>query len=354
MKNKTHPSFEYDRGSHQALPVIQPGSRCIVLAPMEDVSDSPFRKICREQGAEVTYTEFISSEGIVRGNEASNQKMKFQDEERPLGIQIFGGREEAMFEAAKKAERAKPDFLDINFGCPVKKIIQKGAGSACLKDIGMMERMAVSVVSAANLPVTVKTRLGWDDKSIRIREVALMLQSVGIKSLTLHARTRHQGYKGEAQWEYFQYLKETEGFKIPLIANGNIQTPDHARFLFDEMGVDGIMIGRAAIGNPWIFREIQHFLKTGKYLPEPNIKERIEMCIRHLQESVALYGERFGLIIMKKHYSGYFKKIRNGKKLRMEIMNKNNMRDIISVLNRFTNETGYNYGLEDEFVKKIF
>ena len=317
------------------VPVLQNGSRCVVLAPMEDVSDSPFRQMCRRQGADVVYTEFISSEAIIRDSETSNHKMSFEEGERPLGIQIFGGREEAMHGAAKVAEANNPDFIDINFGCPVYKIVKKNAGSACLRDLGLMERMTGSVVDATDLPVTVKTRLGWDDQTIRIDEVALMLQSAGVQALTVHARTRSQGYKGEARWEYFRKLKETPGLHIPIIANGDITTPEHVRYLFEETGVDGVMIGRAAIGNPWIFRDIKHYLHTGELLPAPTVEERMQMCAEQLRASVAHHGERFGIIMMKKHYGNYIKGIRNGKYLRMEIMEKDQMDDILELLLNF-------------------
>ncbi len=320
-------------------PVLRPGSNSIVLAPMEDVSDSPFRQMCREQGADMVYTEFISSEAIIRESDASRHKMAFEESERPLGIQIFGGREEAMYGAAKIAEASNPDLVDINFGCPVYKVVKKNAGSACLRDMDMMERMAGTVVDATQLPVTVKTRLGWDDHSIRIRDVALMLQSVGVRALTVHARTRSQGYKGEARWEFFKYLKETPGLEIPVIANGDITTPEHARYLLDETGVDGLMIGRAAIGNPWIFRDIKHYLETGELLPAPALDERMLMCARQLRASVAHHGERYGVIMMKKHYGNYIKGIRNGKHLRMQIMEKERMNDIIELLLNFREES---------------
>lgn len=334
------PAFHYEFHPLPAsyIPVLQPESRCIVLAPMEDVSDSPFRQMCRHQGADVVYTEFISSESIIRETDASKHKMAFEEAERPMGIQIFGGREEAMHEAAKIAESNRPDLIDINFGCPVFKIVKRNAGSACLRDLGMMERMTGTVVDATALPVTVKTRLGWDEKTIRIREVALMLQSVGVKALTVHARTRCQAYKGEAQWEYFKYLKETPGLEIPVIANGDITTPEHARYLFEEAGVDGVMIGRAAIGNPWIFRDIKHYLTTGELLPPPTTEERIQMCADQLRVSVAHHGERFGVIMMKKHYGSYLKGIRNGKRLRINIMEKVQMVDILEILLNFREE----------------
>ncbi len=316
---------------------IDLGSRPLFLAPMEDVTDSPFRLICRKKGASIVYTEFISSEAIIREADKSLHKMEFLEEERPFGIQIFGGREEAMHDAAKIAEENKPDLIDINFGCPVFKVVNKNAGSACLRDLALMERMAGSVVDAVeNIPVTAKTRLGWDDDTIRIREVALMLQSVGIKALAIHARTRNQKYKGNARWEYFKYLKDTPGLEIPIIANGDITSPQIAKKIFDESGVDGVMMGRAAIGNPWIFEQTRHYLNTGELLPEPTIQERIELCAEQLQKSVTHHGERRGIIMMKKHYGAYLKNIHNGKKLRAEIMLQNELQPILELLLNFS------------------
>jgi len=309
---------------------------------MEDVSDSPFRVICRKQGASVVYTEFISSEAIIRDVDKSLHKMEFEEVERPFGIQIFGGREEAMYGAAKIAESYNPDIIDINFGCPVYKIVKKNAGSAVLKDLAMMERMTASVVDAVqNHPVTVKTRLGWDEQTIRIREVALMLQSIGVKALTVHGRTRAQKYKGDARWEFFKYLKETPGLHIPIIGNGDITSPEIAKKVFDETGVDGLMIGRGAIGNPWIFRHTRHYLETGELLPEPTIEERLSTCADHLRESVHHHGEHQGVIMMKKHYGSYFKGIRNGRKLRAEIMPHNEMQPILELLLNFRDEELY-------------
>ncbi len=315
--------------------------RPVVLAPMEDVSDSPFRQVCKKMGADVVYTEFISSEAIIRESDKSMHKMKFEEIERPFGIQIFGGREEAMYGAAKIAEDNNPDLVDINFGCPVYKVVKKNAGSACLRDLGMMERMAATVVDATNLPVTVKTRLGWDDSSIRIDEVALMLQRVGVKLLTVHCRTRSQGYKGTARWEYLKMLKNTPGLDIPIIGNGDITTPQEAKHVFDTTGVDGIMIGRAAIGNPWIFKQIKVYLETGELLPEPTLQERLELCADQLKASVDHHGEKYGVIMMKKHYGNYLKGVRNGKHLRLELMKHEDPEILTEKLLNFTESELY-------------
>lgn len=311
----------------------------LLLAPMEDVSDSPFRQICKHKGAEFVYTEFISSEAIIRDSDIAAHKMSFEEAERPFGIQIFGGREEAMEGATKVAKANNPDLIDINFGCPVYKIVKKGAGSACLKDLAMMERMAGSVVDAAgDVPVTVKTRLGWDDQSIHIGEVALMLQKLGVKALTVHARTRCQKYKGDARWEYLKDLKNTQGLEIPIIGNGDVTTPQLAKKMFDETGVDGVMIGRGAIGNPWIFEQGRHYLDTGELMPEPTLEERLNVCAEQLRLSVAHHGERYGVIIMKKHYGQYLKGVRNGKKLRNAIMQEKEMQPVLELLLNFSPE----------------
>ncbi|MEX0647016.1 MAG: tRNA dihydrouridine synthase DusB [Balneolaceae bacterium] len=321
---------------------ITTGNLPLFLAPMEDVSDSPFRQICKRKGAEVVYTEFISSEAIIRDSDIAQHKMHFENIERPFGIQIFGGREEAMEGATKVARANKPDLIDINFGCPVYKIVKKGAGSACLKDLDMMERMVGSVVDAAgDVPVTVKTRLGWDDSTIRIGEVALMLQKLGVKALTVHARTRCQKYKGDARWEFLKQLKSTPGLEIPVIGNGDVTSPQLAKKMFDETGVDGVMIGRGAIGNPWIFEQSRHYLETGELLPEPTLEERLHVCAEQLRLSVAHHGERYGVIIMKKHYGQYLKGIRNGKKLRNAIMQEKEMQPVLELLLNFTEEDFY-------------
>ena len=311
----------------------------LFLAPMEDVSDASFRQICREKGADIVYTEFISSEALIRDSDIAIHKMSYTESERPLGIQIFGGREEAMHGAAKVAENNNPDLVDINFGCPVYKVVNKGAGAACLRDLGMMERMAGTVVDAVQTkPVTVKTRLGWDDTTIKIQEVALMLQKLGVKALTVHARTRAQKYKGDARWDWLKKLKNTLGLEIPIIGNGDVTTPQLAKQMFDKTGVDGVMIGRGAIGNPWIFEHTRHYLETGELLPETTLQDRLELTAEQLRKSVANQGERYGVIIMKKHYGQYLKGIRNGKKLRLELMKYDTMDPILEILLNYKEE----------------
>ncbi|GAA5523028.1 tRNA dihydrouridine synthase DusB [Aliifodinibius salicampi] len=318
------------------------GHKPLLLAPMEDVTDSPFRTICRRKGANIVYTEFISSEAIIRDSDHAMHKMDFSEEERPFGVQIFGGREEAMEGAAKIAESNNPDVVDINFGCPVYNIVKKGAGSACLKDMDLMERMAGSVVDAVeNRPVTVKTRLGWDDRTIRIGEVALMLQDLGVKALTVHARTRNQKYKGDARWECLKKLKDTPGLEIPIIGNGDVTTPLDAKRMFDETGVDGVMIGRGAIGNPWIFERSHHYIQTGELLPDPSVEDRIELCAEQLRRSVKHHGERYGVIIMKKHYGQFLKGVRNSRQLRAAIMEEQEMKPILDLLHRFKEQEMY-------------
>lgn len=321
---------------------INLGFQPLLLAPMEDVSDSPFRILCKRKGADVVYTEFISSEAIIRDSDIAIHKMHFSEEERTFGIQIFGGREEAMDGATKVAVANQPDLVDINFGCPVSKIVDKGAGAACLRDLDMMERMAGTVVDAAgDLPVTVKTRLGWNDEGIQIQEVALMLQSVGVKALTVHARTRQQKYKGVARWEWLKKLKNTPGLHIPIIGNGDVDTPEKAKAMFDQTGVDGVMIGRGAIGNPWIFEQTKHYMLYGERIPDADVEDRLDLCAEHLRLSVEHHGKRYGVIIMKKHYGTYVKGIRNGKKLRMQIMDMEDPDDIIDALMNFSAQKLY-------------
>lgn len=314
----------------------------LFLAPMEDVTDSAFRQICRKKGADIVFTEFVSSEALIRDSDKALHKLEFSESERPFGIQIFGGREEAMEGAAQVAVEHNPDLVDINFGCPVYKVVNKGAGAACLKDMSIMERMAGTVVDAVtDRPVTAKTRLGWDDDTIRIQEVALMLQSVGIKALSVHARTRQQKYKGEARWEWLKKLKNTPGLEIPIIGNGDVTSPELAKKMFDETGVDGVMIGRGAIGNPWVFQRARYYIETGELLPEPTVEERLKVCADQLRLSVEHQGERYGVIIMKKHYGQYLKGIRNAKKLRMQLMKHTEMQPILEILLNFKEEDIY-------------
>ena len=321
---------------------IDLGHKPLLLAPMEDVTDSPFRTICRQKGADIVYTEFISSEAIIRDSDQALHKMDFNEQERPFGVQIFGGREVAMEGAAQVAESNNPDVVDINFGCPVYKIVKKGAGCACLKDMELMERMAGSVIDAVeNKPVTVKTRLGWDDRTIRIGEVALMLQDLGVKALTVHARTRNQKYKGDARWEWLKKLKNTPGLEIPIIGNGDVTSPQDAKRMFDETGVDGVMVGRGAIGNPWIFERSHHYIETGELLPEPTVEDRIELCSEQLRRSVEHHGEHYGVIIMKKHYAQYLKGVRNSRQLRAAIMEEKEMKPILDLLTRFKDQKIY-------------
>lgn len=323
------------------------GYRPLFLAPMEDVTDSPFRQICRRMGASVVYTEFISSEAVIREVDRAMHKMSFEECERPFGIQLFGGREEAMDGAARIAVSQKPDLIDINFGCPVYKIVDKGAGAACLRDLGMMERMAKTVVAAVReespeTPVTVKTRLGWDEDSIHIQEVALMLQEAGIQALTVHARTRNQKYTGDARWEWLARIKETPGFRIPLIGNGDVTSAELAHKMFEETSVDGVMIGRGAIGNPWIFKQTRDLLNQTASVSnvEPSTEERIQVCVEQLRLSIEHHGERYGTVIMKKHYGSYLKGIRGGKALRARILEYKDPEPIFAELENFHEEAG--------------
>ena len=292
----------------------------LLLAPMEDVSDPPFRRLCKMHGADMMYSEFISSEGLIRDDMKSKKKMDIFDYERPVGIQIFGGDEEAMALSAKIVETVEPDLVDINFGCPVKKVVCKGAGAGVLKDIDLMVRLTKAVVISTHLPVTVKTRLGWDTDTINIMEVAERLQEVGIKALTIHARTRSQMYKGEADWSYISKVKNNPNIEIPVFGNGDIDSPQKALLYKQKYDCDGIMIGRAAIGYPWIFNEIKHFFKTGEVLPEPTITQRLEAVRQHAEWSAEWKGERLGLIEMRQHYSNYFRGIPHFKDFRRKFL----------------------------------
>ncbi len=304
----------------------------LLLAPMEDVSDPPFRALCKEQGADLMYTEFISSEGLIRDAIKSRQKLDIFDYERPIGIQIFGGDEEAMALSSKIVSVTKPDLVDINFGCPVKKVVCKGAGAGVLKDIDLMVRLTKAVVNATDLPVTVKTRLGWDNSSLNIEEVAERLQDVGVQALSIHGRTRMQMYKGEADWSLIAKVKNNPRIHIPIFGNGDIDTPEKALAYKNRYGVDGVMIGRAAIGYPWIFREIKHFLNTGEHLAAPSIEERIAACKKHLEGSMAWKGERLGILEMRRHYANYLKGYPNIKEFRARLVNSLDKNELFEIL----------------------
>src|SRR3954469_18466226 len=300
---------------------------------MEDVSDPPFRAVCKANGADLMYTEFISSEGLIRDAIKSKQKLDIFDYEKPIGIQIFGGDEEAMAMSAKIVDAVQPDLLDINFGCPVKKVVAKGAGAAVLKDIDLMVRLTRAVVNSTSLPVTVKTRLGWDFDCINIIEVAERLQDVGIKALAIHGRTRSQLYKGEADWTLIAAVKNNPRIHIPIFGNGDIDTPQKALEYKNRYGVDGVMIGRAAIGYPWIFREIKHFFQTGEMLPLPSIEERVETCRTHAHKSVDWKGEILGILEMRRHYSNYLKGLSHVKEFRTRLVTVKTLAEVDSILN---------------------
>lgn len=304
----------------------------LLLAPMEDVSDPPFRAVCKDNGADLMYSEFISSEGLIRDAMKSRKKLDFSEEERPFGIQIFGGDEEAMALSARICETVQPDLVDINFGCPVKKVVSKGAGAGVLKDINLMVRLTEAVVKSTNLPVTVKTRLGWDDQSKNIEEVAERLQDVGVKALAIHGRTRCQLYKGEADWTLIGKVKNNPRIQIPIFGNGDIDSPQKACEYKNRYGVDGIMIGRAAIGYPWIFREIKHFLETGEVLPAPTLEERVEVCKKHLYRSVEWKGPVVGINEMRRHYTNYLKGLPNIKEFRSRLVTLPEMEAVEAVL----------------------
>lgn len=291
-----------------------------MLAPMEDVSDPPFRAVCKDNGADLMYTEFISSEGLIRDAIKSRKKLDIFPYEKPIGIQIFGGDEEAMALSARIVDATQPDLLDINYGCPVKKVVCKGAGAGVLRDIPLMVRLTQAVVKSTSLPVTVKTRLGWDDNSINIEEVAERLQDVGIKALSIHGRTRAQLYKGEADWTMIRKVKENPRIQIPIFGNGDIDSPEKALEYKNLYGVDGIMIGRAAIGYPWIFNEIKHFMETGEKLAAPTMKQRVDVARKHLEFSVKWKGEKTGIMEMRRHYTNYFRNIPNIKPYRQRLV----------------------------------
>lgn len=319
---------------------IELGDFPLLLAPMEDVSDPPFRELCKEQGADLMYTEFISSEGLIRDAAKSRMKLDIFEYERPIGIQIFGNEIESMKEATAICEEAGPDIIDINYGCPVKKVACKGAGAGILQDIPKMVKMTAEIVKSTSLPVTVKTRLGWDENTKYIVEVAERLQDVGIKAISIHGRTRKQMYKGEADWTLIGEVKNNPRMNIPVFGNGDIDSPEKAVEWKERYGVDGVMIGRASIGYPWIFRDIKHYIATGETLDPPTIEERTEMARRLLQKAVAWKGDRLGIVETRRHYTNYFKGIPNFKETRLALCTSESLDDLMGILDRIPEEFG--------------
>jgi nifR3 family TIM-barrel protein len=311
---------------------VEVGDFPVMLAPMEDISDPPFRKICKKLGADVVFTEFIASEGLIRDAQKSRKKLEFSEEERPLGIQIFGNKVEAMVMAARLAEEMNPDFIDLNFGCPVRKIVNKGGGAALLQDIPLLLEITEAVVKSVKKPVTVKTRLGWDEKSKLIVQLAEQLQDIGISALTIHGRTRAQLYAGKADWTLIAEVKNNPRMYIPIIGNGDVIDGPSAAEKRAQTGVDGIMIGRAATGNPWIFREVKHFLKTGEQMQGPDLSERIDVCRSHLLTSVEWKGEMVGLLETRRHYASYFKGIADFKQYRLKLVTAQTIEEILSII----------------------
>lgn len=328
---------------------IEVGEFPFLLAPMEDVSDPPFRILCKEMGADVVYTEFISSEGLIRDAQKSVEKLDIYPNERPVGIQIFGHDIESMRQSARIVEKVEPEILDINYGCPVKKVTCKGAGAGILQDIPKMERMTREIVRSTDLPVTVKTRLGWDQSSIRILEVALRLQDAGIKALTIHGRTRKQMYKGEADWTHIGELAQHPDIEIPIFGNGDVDSPLKAYEMRLTYGVSGIMIGRAAIGYPWIFREIKHFFETGEMYAPPTISERVEVCKRHLLHGIEWKGELIGIREMRRHYANYFKGISHIKPFRLKLCTSSDLTEILDTLQ----EIEYTFSPTNESISNV-
>ena len=311
---------------------IELGTYPLLLAPMEDVSDPPFRELCKQHGADVMYTEFISSEGLIRDAAKSVQKLDIFEYERPIGIQIFGYDINSMREAAEITAEAKPDIIDINYGCPVKKVACKGAGAGILKDIPKMVRMTEEIVKSTNLPVTVKTRLGWNEESKYIVEVAERLQDIGIKAISIHGRTRKQMYKGEADWTLISEVKNNPRMQIPVFGNGDIDSPEKAKMMKDRYDVDGMMIGRASIGYPWIFNEIKHFLETGEKLAPPTIEERVAVCKQHLQRSLEWKGPILGVVETRRHYTNYFKGMHGIKEYRKKLVTTDEPETLFAIL----------------------
>lgn len=311
---------------------IELGEFPLLLAPMEDVSDPPFRLVCKQNGADLMYTEFISSEGLIRDAAKSVMKLDIFEYERPIGIQLFGSDIQSMIEAAIIADEANPDLIDINYGCPVKAVACKGAGAALLQDIPKMVEMTAAIVKAVNRPVTVKTRLGWDDKTKNIVDVAERLQDIGISALSIHGRTRSQMYKGPADWTLIGAVKNNQRMKIPIFGNGDVDSPEAAVRLKNTYGVDGVMIGRATIGYPWIFNEIKHYLKTGEKLDPPTISQRVDVCKQHLDFSIKWKGDFTGIVEMRRHYANYFKGLDHFKEYRMKLVTTNSYEEILQTL----------------------
>ena len=312
----------------------------LLLAPMEDVSDPPFRALCKEQGADVVYTEFVSSEGLIRDAAKSVMKLDIYEKERPVGIQIFGANLDSMLQTVDIVERSKPDIIDINFGCPVKKVVSKGAGAGILKDIDLMVSLTEAMVKRTGIPLTVKTRLGWDDDSIKIVEVAERLQDVGCKAISIHGRTRAQMYKGNADWGPIADVKNNPRMHIPVFGNGDVTSPERAMEMRDKYGLDGCMIGRATIGNPWFFKQVKHFFNTGEHLEAITIQERVEAARRHLQMAIDWKGEVLGVFETRRHYTNYFKGIPHFKELRMKMVTSDHSEDVFAVFDSVLKEFG--------------
>ncbi|WKK66600.1 tRNA dihydrouridine synthase DusB [Lutimonas zeaxanthinifaciens] len=319
---------------------IDLGDFPLLLAPMEDVSDPPFRALCKENGADVVYTEFISSEGLIRDAAKSVQKLDIYDKERPVGIQIFGANLDSMLKTVEIVERSSPDFIDINFGCPVKKVVSKGAGAGILKDIPLMVKLSEAMVKHTHLPVTVKTRLGWDHDSIYIQDVAERLQDVGIQAIAIHGRTRAQMYKGVADWEPIADVKNNQRMHIPVFGNGDVDSPEKAILMRDEYGLDGAMIGRASIGNPWFFNQVKHYFKTGQHLESPGIRERTKTAKRHLEMAMGWNGERAGLFETRRHYTNYFKGIPHFKEYRLRMVTSDTKEEVFEVFEEVLEKFG--------------
>lgn len=311
---------------------VELGDFPLLLAPMEDVSDPPFRRLCKEQGADMVYTEFISADGLIHDAMNSLKKLEIFDYERPIGIQYFGGQVENMIQAAEMIDAKNPDVIDINFGCPVAKVACRMAGAGLLRDIPKMVQLTAEVVKSTRRPVTVKTRLGWDDQSINIVEVAERLQDAGIQALSIHARTRAQMYKGEANWAWIAKVKENPRMHIPIFGNGDVDTPQRAVEYKNRYGPDGIMIGRASIGYPWIFREIKHYFATGTLLPPPDVQERVEAARQHLADSIAWKGPKLGVLEMRRHYAPYLRDLPNIKPFRMRLVTEMDPQTLFDIL----------------------